>query len=319
VTGKQKTLLLTLYALIVALRSPTLLIHGRIFAEEGPVYFRSAWMSSGLQALLVPHLGYYSLWANLCGVLATLSLEHAAVVFVCCAFAAQLLAGYLVLECEAFEGFASKALALAVLLLASNLEVWLNTINSQFYFAICAAVIFVSQAGQLRLARNAALLLGGLTGPFVASLAPLFVVRAFLQKSKDAVVQASLLMACAVVQAVAVLTQLHSGERQLVFQPKGIAPILLVRYLIPTFFSKLGETASAVVILGQPSRFWGASYLASAIQLAAHSGVAAGGCWMDSPPRVDLSEQHLEATIAHSWMDGRVRHVRRSRWNSARL
>jgi hypothetical protein len=256
---KQKGLLLVVYALCVALRSPALMIHGRIFAEEGSVYLRYAWIHPPMRALLVPHLGYYSLWSNLCGIVAArvFPLSHAAIVLTWCAFLAQLLTAFLIVECEAFESLKSKGLALAVLLLASNLEAWLNTINTQFYFANCAAVILISQGSRLRVARYGALLLGGLTGPVVACVTPFYLLRAFLNRSKDAIAQSALLLLCTVIQFAAVVSQLSTGARELSFQPKGIAPVFLVRYLIPSFFSKLGETAAMVTILGQPSRYWG--------------------------------------------------------------
>jgi hypothetical protein len=256
---KQKGFLLAVYALCVALRSPTLMLHGRIFAEEGPVYLRHAWVHQPIRALLAPHLGYYSLWPDLCGIVAArvFPLSHAAIVLTWCAFLAQVLAAFLIVECEVFESLESKSLALAVLLLASNLEVWLNTINTQFYFAICAAVILISQGSRLRVARYGALLLGGLTGPVVACVAPFYLLRAYLNRSKDAIAQSALLLLCALIQFAVVLSQLSIGAREVSFRPKGIAPVLLVRYLVPSFFSKLGETAAMVTVLGQPSRYCG--------------------------------------------------------------
>jgi hypothetical protein len=256
---KQKIFLLAVYALCVALRSPALMIHGRIFAEEGPVYLRYAWIHRSIHALLAPHLGYYSLWPNLCAILAAriFPLSDAAIVLTWCAFLAQLLTAWLIVECETFDTLKRKGLALAVLLLASNLEVWLNTINTQFYFAICGAVILISRESRLRGPRYGALLLGGLTGPVVACLAPLFLVRAFLNKSKEAIFQSALLALCAITQFAVVLSQLSSGTREISFQPKGIAPVFLVRYLAPAFSGKIGETAAMVTILGQPSRYWG--------------------------------------------------------------
>src|ERR1700761_944839 len=227
---KQKGLLLAVYALCVALRSPALMIHGRIFAEEGSVYLRYAWIHP-MRALLAPHLGYYSLWSNVCGIVAAcvFPLSHAAIVLTWCAFVAQLLTPFLIVEREAFESLKSKGLALAVLLLACNLESWLNTINTQFYFAICAAVILISQSSRLRVARYGTLLLGGLTGPVVACIMPFYLFRAFLNRSKDAIAQSALLLLCTVIQFAAVLSQLGAGARELSFQPKGIAPVLLVR------------------------------------------------------------------------------------------
>ena len=62
-----------------------------------------------------------------------------------CAFLVQILAGYLIVECEAFFTIKTKMLVLLVLLLAApSFEVSLNTINSQFYLAVCAVIIFLT-------------------------------------------------------------------------------------------------------------------------------------------------------------------------------
>ena len=301
---------------------PPLMLHGRIFAEEGSVYLRYAWIHRPIRALLAPHLGYYSLWSNLCGIVAArvFPLSHAAIVLTWCAFLAQLLTAFLIVECEAFESLKSKGLALAVLLLASNLEAWLNTINTQFYFAICAAVILISQGSRLRVARYGALLLGGLTGPVVACVTPFYLLRAFLNKSKDAVAQSALLLLCTVIQLAAVVSQLSTGARELSFQPKGIAPVLLVRYLVPSFFSKLGETAAMVTILGQPSRYWGA-------RLTWHLPLswpfiilwAVVDACLHRAPLVDLTRQKLKMSIGCSGLAGSFRHVRSPGRNLQRL
>jgi hypothetical protein len=61
----------------------------------------------------------------------------------------------------------------------------------------------------------------------------------------------------AAVQLAVTLKQLNAGGRQVSFQPAGIAPVFLVRYICRTFFTKIGETAAMVVVLGRPSRYWG--------------------------------------------------------------
>jgi hypothetical protein len=251
---------LILYGLLVALRCPWLLSHGRIFGEEGSIYLRTAWQSNPLSALLAPHLGYYALWPNLCGAFAahSFSLSFAPLLMTWCAFLVELLTGYLVMECEVFATLRVKAAALAVLLLAANLEVRLNTINSQFYFAVCAAIILISRPDRLRLQRNCILILGALTGPVVASLAPFFLIRAFVTKSRGALLQSCVLAVGAAAQFAVVLKGLRAGFRQVSFEPVAIAAVFLVRYICRAFFTKLGETAALVVVLGQPSRYWGA-------------------------------------------------------------
>jgi hypothetical protein len=62
----------------------------------------------------------------------------------------------------------------------------------------------------------------------------------------------------AAAQFAVVLKGLRAGVRQVSFEPVAIAAVFLVRYICRAFFTKLGETAALVVVLGQPSRYWGA-------------------------------------------------------------
>jgi len=79
---------------LIFLRSPGILVHGRMYAEEGTVYFRYAWTENPLRALLAPHQGYYSLVPNACTLIAArlIPLPQAAVFLTWCALAIQLLA-----------------------------------------------------------------------------------------------------------------------------------------------------------------------------------------------------------------------------------
>jgi hypothetical protein len=243
------------YGLLVFLRYPWLLLHGRLWGEEGPVYFRTAWSGSMAAALFAPHQGYLAVWPNLSALIAGrfFPLPFAALILTWSAFLVQMLAGYLVLRCERFATLKSKLLALGVLLAASSYEVWLNTINSQFFFMACVAVIFLSRPERLQIRRNLVLVFAGLTGPVSASLAPFFVLRAFVRKTRAAAVQAGVLSACALVQA-GVMLHVHAA-REILFQPSAIAPVYLVRFIVRPFLSGVTESLAQTVILGQASPF----------------------------------------------------------------
>lgn len=63
-TRREALLIMVVSLLVAAARSPLLLLHGRVFAEEGTVYFQQAWDSGPLVALSSVHQGYYSLFMN---------------------------------------------------------------------------------------------------------------------------------------------------------------------------------------------------------------------------------------------------------------
>ena len=252
-TGR-KAQLLAIYSLLIALRSPWLLIHGRLWAEEGFIYFVAAWSGNVCLDLLAAHQGYYSLFPNAVSVLTArvFPLPFAALVTTWCAFLVQIAAGYLVVQCESFASVKAKILALGVLLLtAPSFEVWLNTTNSQFYFVVCVAIIFISRPDRLRLQRNLVLAIAALTGPVTTFLVPFFLARAYFAKIKGAWQQASVLTTCALLQIVVVLRNMHSGARHVVFQPSGLAPEFLVNYITMPFLGRAIETVVSALILNQ--------------------------------------------------------------------
>ena len=254
VSTGQKAALLLLYSLLVALRDPWLLLHGRLWAEEGTVYLRSAWSSGVSATLFSPHLGYYALWPNFCSLLAAhvFPLQYAALVDTWCSFFIQVFAGWLLLQCEAFSGIRIKSFALLVLLLAApSRQVWLNSINSQFYLVVCAVIVFLSRSDRRQLLRNFTLAVAGMTGPVTTFLTPFFLLRALFAKTRSAYVQAAVLTTCACTQILVIRESLHAGVRHINFQPSGIAPEYLVEYIVMPFFGRTSKKLALSVILNQ--------------------------------------------------------------------
>src|SRR4051812_27731353 len=178
---------LTLAALfLIVRRTPHILLVGRFWAEEGTIYFRDALLGSWADALLAPRMGYFSAWTKLATLAATaVPLEWAPLVTVYAALAVQLMVIWIVARSDAFAGPVARLLAVAVVLFAvPSAEVWLNTANSQFHFALVAAVLLVTAPGALPAAlRLGFLALAAASGPVGVSLAPLFAWRAWRQPS----------------------------------------------------------------------------------------------------------------------------------------
>lgn len=199
------------YAALVLARSPALVWPGRFWAEEGSVYFASAVTHPAWEVLTTPLLGYYSLY-NLVAVLAAahlVSLEVAPVVTVAFAFMAQLLPAWLILYALFPERRAAAVWAVALLLvILPNQEVWLNTINSQFYLATATAVILASgpALGRTRGVRLIALALAGLTGVVSCVLTPLFWIDAVWHRERTRVLEALVLSVALLIQLAAVLS-----------------------------------------------------------------------------------------------------------------
>ncbi len=182
-------------------------LSGRFWAEEGTVYFHNAWTLPWLEALLRPEMGYLSLIANVSALAAhwLVPLESAPHITMLIALAVQALP--VVMLCAARDEWLQRpsillAASLLLALPAGCDEVWLNTANSQFHFAVAAALCLVLQVpiGRVgRLSRDMLLLVAPLCSPITGALLPLFLARAILTSDRGRAVQtACLLVGCLV-------------------------------------------------------------------------------------------------------------------------
>lgn len=285
----QNLILLAVYFCLVFLRAPYLLTHGRLWAEEGSVYLKSAWNSPLWSALIAPHLGYYALYPNLSTLVAVhfFPLAYSALIVTWAALLIQLLMAYLVLDCELFTSLPSRLLALAITLFVSpNREVWLNTINSQFYLVICGVIIFLSDPARKIIFRTAVLVLAGLTGTLTVYLTPMFWIRAFVKRSRGAWIQASALTVCMAMQLGVVLHFLHAGQRQIHFYYLAVGPDLITRELASPILGRKIATHMAFLMLQHAAVFylltWGI-LIATAffvLRLAVKRKMPSGAHWL---------------------------------------
>lgn len=194
----------------IALRAPWLLARPRFWAEEATVYFRQAFELPWLEALVRPHLGYFSLFNNLTAVAAAhcVPLAHAPLVTTLSALVVQAVPVVLIAwgRGPLLTTPLRRALCLAIVLLSPpSEEVWLNTINSQFHFGVAAALIVFDERNGSRAwvaFKFVVLALGGLTGPVAVMVAPMAALWALRTRSRVAFVAAAVLAATAIFQAV---------------------------------------------------------------------------------------------------------------------
>ena len=232
--GSRSNLILLLAAfLLLFLRAPIPLLRGFLYAEEGTTYLRYAWDTPLVHALLAPHQSYFSLYPNVCGVIAArlVPLEYVGIFFGWTTIAVQLLMVWVVLQCEIFDTFRLKAIAVAVsLLTVPTITVAMSSIFAQFFLAVCTGVILMSSTERLRVFRGSVLLLGGLTGVANCILTPFFIWAAWRDRSRVRAVQAGVLVVCTVIQVIVV-------HHMMQFQDRGLTrhstlPFLLGTYLI---------------------------------------------------------------------------------------
>lgn len=178
------------------------MLEGRFWGEEGTIYFLDA-LVHGLYSFGNAHLGYYSLWNKIAAYAATfVPLENSPLVTVYFAFLIQYAIILIAWKSDIFQTVFQKLAAIAVMFLAfpSN-ELWMNTINSQFYFALGTAIILASGTASFQpLARRSFLLMAGLTGAVSLFLVPFFALRAILQRDRSRAVDTGVLVGCGLIQ-----------------------------------------------------------------------------------------------------------------------
>jgi len=225
----QKQLaLLFISVLIIIFREYTFFTMPRLWAEEGIVYFSYASSHSWLSALLKPHLGYYSLFSNLAAVLASraVPLEKAPLVTTFLAFFVQCIPLLIVIwgNSNFWNTFFKKAIMIAIILFTPlSGETWLTTINCQYHFSLITVLILCECNDSNQIKKNfyrALLVISSLSGVLSCFLMPLYLIRAWITKQREAVVHAGIISTCTLITAYrssTINTIWHDAKKQIFF------------------------------------------------------------------------------------------------------
>jgi hypothetical protein len=135
--------------IISVCREPLFFLHPRIWAEEGVIHINSVLTNGLWGSLISPHLGYYSLFNNYVTSVGMkfFGLSGIAYVTTWMSFLVILLTvlSPLVLQSKFWDSDAKKITLILFLLIGGSPEIWLNTVNSQFYFCLFTALVFLSE------------------------------------------------------------------------------------------------------------------------------------------------------------------------------
>jgi hypothetical protein len=235
ITALEKSVYVLLFALLIAVRIPKIL-DGRLWAEEGTVFFRHAWQFPWEKALWLSYGGYLNISANLAGILARYLVPLEKACYVTSIFGLIVQTFPVILLCSSNQKWLQdrKTLISAILLIATmplSQEIWLSCIGSQCHLNLCVALILVltPQSGPSGWFQKFVLLLGPLSGPGSALLVPLFALRAWLDRSKPRLIQTLILGISAVIQFAFFW---HPAERASLTSTStevlGIDPLLLL-------------------------------------------------------------------------------------------
>jgi len=178
---------LIIFFLLIFFREPAYFINPRIWAEEGSIYIQS-YLNSGLSgSFFSPHMGYYSLFNKIAVSISmgTLGLQFAAAGTTAFSFlimCAALLSPFILPSRYWDTEIKKNAIVLYSLILGTG-EIWLNTINSQFYLGLFSVYILLSETNELRSWRLvyclSVLILAALTGVTSVILLPFFALKLF--------------------------------------------------------------------------------------------------------------------------------------------
>jgi len=245
--------LLGAFAALICLRMPEIILKGRFWSEEGPIFFVNAWTHTPLHALFFSYGGYLNIAANATTLAARwlMPLELAPYITIAVALLAQLCVPLVLLTTRDgwLQSWPARLAAITLVLVVPDAEeVWLNSLHIQFHLGLCCAIILALQpaAGRVALMRYAILFFAPLCGPTAIALLPLFIARSLLEPSRPRLAQIAALGAGAAIQ---LLFFVHRDPlRVYAFNPVLFACTITLRHIVEPFTSPAyaGAIGSAI-------------------------------------------------------------------------
>lgn len=241
-------------ALLLISRRPDVLSNAQFWAEDGTVWYYGAYTFGPLKALLIPHTGYYQTLPRLVAAFSLwFPISWAPLIFNLVALGIQILP-VLVLLSSRYAHIISlphARLLLAFAYLAMpNGEVHANLTNAQWHLALTTAVIVLAEpsaAWGWRCFDLGTIALTGVSGPFSLILAPIVLLRAYVQRNRWLLYLGLVLSVGALVQLTAYSQQTHvprlDGQ-----VPLGASPTL--------FFRIVGGQVFAQAVVGYSGFSW---------------------------------------------------------------
>lgn len=228
------------YSIVTLMRFPHIVLNGgRLWAEEGVVYFQNAlknpwyqdWFATNTIQYIHFSAGFFSWVSLLVG-----GVQYAPLLTVFFSLLLQLITP-IILVTHRFPWQNKTIPSFIVILLCAmpplTGEVWLNTLQSQMHLAVAASLILSADAakGFLSVFDLCVLILAGLSGPSTIFLLPLFLIRTYFDRSIVRKLQTSIVFLCFSVQLLTYLTH-HSSGRHFSLTPFKITLIMALHTII---------------------------------------------------------------------------------------
>ena len=243
----NKIILIFLLIVISFFRSPYIFLKGRFMAEDGELFFKSAFENNFLEHLLyfAPNSGFYNLIANILAEISThFPLNYAPLVVAYGSLFLILLPIILILfkDSSLFKNDYQKIIASVILFIATpnSPEVWVNSINSQIYLFFSSFLIlyFKDENNSVNLKEKFLLLIAGLSGIYSCILTPIFFFKFYFLKKKNNLYNFIILLFCTIIQLSLIFYSkinnlLHTSHIEFIEKP-----IFYVTSFIYSFFMK---------------------------------------------------------------------------------
>jgi hypothetical protein len=245
---RQKNIVVLLITLIaIFLREPLYFVQPRIWAEEGSVHIQAVLDHGLIDSIFLPHLGYFSLANNIIvssgfklfgldGIAYFTTFSSLILMLLC-------ISAPLYLKSKFWNDDFKRFTLVFFALLLSYQEIWLNTVNLQFYFCLFGCLLLLSEIDQINGAKFIAvmmlLLVCSMTGVTTVVLTPLYIYKCWKAGwNRKHVSILSILLAGLFIQLLS-LTYLSLGDQVTRFSLENLSSF--PRGLLRTFASIFTE------------------------------------------------------------------------------
>ena len=242
-----KLILILAFIVLSFLRSPYIFTEGRFMAEDGELYFKSAFEKNFFDHFFyfAPNAGYYNLIANFLSEISTFfSIYNAPIVVAYGSLFFIILPIILILfkNSYLFKNDFQKIVACFLFFITTpnSPEIWANSINSQIYLFVSSFLIlyFKYENNLVRPFEKFILLLSGLSGIYSCILTPLFFIKFYLKKTKNNFYNFLILFFCTLIQSSLIFyTKINNSLYVRKLDLAG-EPIFYFKAFIYSFFAK---------------------------------------------------------------------------------
>jgi hypothetical protein len=201
--------MLFIFGLIwIILREPLLLVHARFWAEEGVIFYSSAFLHDFWGNISTVFVGYYTLFNILIVEFAVLfPLEFGPLVTTLAGLIITLIPVYIIAFTQSvfWDNFIKRLFIILLMITFAPPDVWLNTTNIHCYFGVITFLILLvnydhCSSAQLWFFRiiNP---MGILTGPEAMFITPAYLWKAYKERSRENIIQAVITVVFSTIQA----------------------------------------------------------------------------------------------------------------------